>query len=69
MHIVWAYAVKDITTAADFVQHSNQGWSDGKFILVPEAPIPTKANKASLLNSSICGLVSITIVFLNVLLI
>lgn len=66
MFIVWAYAIQDITTAADFAQHSNRGWSDGTVILIPVPPIPTKANnEATPLNSSVFGIVSIAIVFVN----
>ncbi|KAL9982005.1 hypothetical protein ACROYT_G010784 [Oculina patagonica] len=69
VHIIWAYADKDIRTVADFAQHSNQGWSDETFVMVPEAPFPTqaKAAKASSLHLTIYGTVIITIVFLAVL--
>lgn len=67
MHIIWAYDVNDIRTFADFSKHSNQGWSDETFVMVPEAPIPTQA-KATSLHLSIYGTVIITIVFVVVLL-
>ena len=58
MYIVWAYSIKDITAPEDFVQHSNQGWSESKIVLIPVLPIPTKTNnKATPLNSSLCGTV------------
>lgn len=62
MYIIWAYAVNDIKTVADFVQHSNQGWSDETVVMVPEAPIPTQAVATSL-HLSIYGTVIVTIVF------
>lgn len=69
MYIVWAYAIKDMTTPENFVQHSNQGWTESKIILIPMLPIQTKANnKATPLNLSLCGTVSIVIAqFINIL--
>lgn len=62
MHIIWAYDDTDITDNRTFGIHSNRGWSAGKFVMIPEAPIPTEAAAFSL-HSSI-HVVTLSIVLL-----
>ena len=48
MHKIWAYDDTDNTDNRTFGIHSNRGWSAGKFVMIPEAPIPTEAAAFSL---------------------
>ena len=65
MYFIWAYALDDIRTSADFSQHSSQGWSAETIVVVPEAPIPTQSPSSSL-HLSQAGIVIMTITFTNI---
>ena len=66
VHIIWAYDDEDITNNSTFDIHIYKGWTAQKFVMVPEAPIPTEA---AALSQRACsyGIVTLTAVIVTVL--
>ena len=67
MHLIWAYGTNDIRSDRDFDQHAARGFSADKVVIVGKQPNPTQPAAASSLHSCLYGIVTLAIVFFNVL--